>query len=571
MTAAWPELRARWWAGWQRFFPEDATCLGAPGCADRLRGDAGPVGDDERAFHASMSAQLERFSPATLDAEDQLEHETMDRTSRFRAHVLEAADHDRVCLELSLHPFDMIAHHLAHARDARDLADARARIERVPAVLAGREAALAAGTARGRVPDAAIVEVVRAYALPGAARGYRELGARLAARGLPVDAPFADACGRAAAATEAHRVFIERELGPRAVPGAARIGEEDLRARLALTYGEPVDARALRDEAHEAIGLLSARLVVSAARAARARGLRVRDLREASAYVARLFGEHPAPGTDVAALYAELTQRAVDFAASHRLFSRPPSAMGFVPIPAGMVHGGAITNWPAPLLDRSRVGHTAITPDPQAHAVAFMPNLAIHEASPGHFFQSAVWQSAHDAAREPVRFVAVHDDVAMASSWFGAMPAIEGFAVHAEEVLFAAGFHELDAEVAFLASALIRAARTEVDLGLHLRELDVEAAAHRLAEATGMPRGWCEVQVARFLRVPLQAGTYVVGARAHRAMLDAARVREGASFRADAFHDRLLALGPATLTTMARRLAASGPPGGSRPGDSRPV
>lgn len=566
MGDPWSIVRARWWSGWSRFFPEDATSLGAKGHADRLRGATGAVGDLERAFHEEILRDVAAFDAASLAPDEQLEHETMERTSRFRAHVLSSSvDHDRTSLELSLHPFDMIAHQLAHAESDADVSDAAARVAQVPAVLAGRETALAEGLARGHVPDLGVVELVHGWALPGAARGYRALPAALAARGGSRAADLVERCEAAARATEAHAAFVARELGPRARHGAARLGEEELARRIAWTYGERRDARAMRREADESLGLLSARLVVSAARAARARSLRVRGLADALAYVARLFGEHPPSGTDVAGAYAELTERAIDFAEAHRLFSRPTRPMGFVAIPPGMIHGGAITNWPAPLLDPRRVGHTAIDPDPAAHSVAFMSNLAVHEAAPGHFLQSAAWQALADPSREPVRFVAVHDDVAMATSWFGAMPAIEGFAVHAEEVMFEAGLHELDAEVAFLASALVRAARTDVDLGLHLGALDVETGAARLASLLGMPASWCAQQVLRYLRVPLQAGTYVVGAQAHRAMLDEARVREGPRFRADAFHDRLLALGPATLPTLARRLR-EGPFEDSRPG-----
>lgn len=553
----WPELRERWWAGWSAFFPEDVTSLGIGigDAAARLRGQAGPVGDDERAFHLDQIASLSPYA-GQLGGDDALELEAMLRASRFRAHVLDAYDHDRRCLELSLHPQGMIGHQVAHAREASDLDDVRARLEALPTVLAARAQALEEGLERGHVPDRLVVQVVADYALPGAVRWYRALPASLAARGLAADEALARACERAASATLEHAAFVLRELAPRAQPGAARLGEAELTARTALTYDAPLSPRAIRDEAHEAIALLNARLVVSAAHAARGRDLRVRDLREARAYVGLLFRETLAPGEDPRAHFGELVDRATRFAAERHLFSAPACPPDFVPIPDGMIHGGSITNWPAPLCDRTRNGHVAIALAPEAHPRAFAPGLAIHEASPGHYLQSAAWQALARADREPVRFVAVHDDVAMASSFFGAMPAIEGFAVHAEEVMFDAGFFDRDTEVASLASAIIRAARAAVDVSLHLGEVTPEEAASELAEATGMPAGWCASQVTRFLRIPIQASTYFVGARRHRAMLDEARVRLGSAFRADAFHDALLALGPASLGTLAARMPA---------------
>lgn len=558
MSARWSELRARWWAGWSRFFPEDATSLGVTGHSSRLRGKRGPVGDEERAFHDAALASLASVEASALPGDERLEHEAMLRASAFRGHVLGACDHDRTCLELSLHPQGMIGHHLAHARDAEDVADARARLDAVPAVLEGRERALREGLARGHVPDRGIVDVVIGFALPGAERWYGELPSSLGARGLAVDDALAASCTAAATATAAHRDFVERELASRAIVGAARLGEAELTTRLALTYGEAIAPRALRAEAREAIALLSAKLVVSAAHAARGRDLRVRDLREAHAYVGLLFREHFPVGTDPREHYRALIERAARFAVERHLFSPPPKPPELVPIPDGMIHGGAITNWPAPLCDRTRNGHVALALAPDAHSLAFATGLAIHEATPGHFLQSAAWQALASPAREPVRFVAVHDDVAGASSFFGAMPSIEGFAVHAEEVMFDAGFYDRDAEVASIASAIIRTARAAVDVSLHLGEATPEQATTELTDATGMPRGWCESQVTRFLRIPVQATTYFVGARRHRAMLDEARIRRGAAFRADAFHDALLALGPASLHTLAERLRADG-------------
>jgi uncharacterized protein (DUF885 family) len=528
-------LRARWFDGWARFFPEDVTSLGVRGHASRLR--EGAAGDAERDFHETMLAEL-----ATIETsgDEAIERDAIERASRFRAHVL-AHDHDRRCLELSSYPHAMIGHHLAHARDAADLEDALARLDALPAVLAARERALTEGVARGHTADQGIVEVFVGYVLPGAARTLGAMHHEL----------LRDAAKRAAMATEAHRSFVEREIAPRSAIGAACLGEEELDARLAWTYGEPISARALLRETSDAIDLATGRLVLAAARSARARDLVVRDRADALAYVGTLFRETLDEGCDVATTIASHVDRAARFAAERRLFRVPAESPAYVAIPDGMIHGGSITNWPAPLCDRSRCGHVALSMLPSAHVPAFVPNLAIHEATPGHFLQSAVWRERFGHSTEPVRFAAVHDEVACASSWFGAMPAVEGFAVHAEHVMLDAGFHDADGEVAAIASASIRAARAACDLSLHLRDVTPDEAASRLSATTGMPRPWCQAQVVRVLRIPIQATTYFVGGQRHRAMLDDARARLGGRFRADVFHDRLLAIGPASLGQLA--------------------
>ncbi len=259
-------------------------------------------------------------------------------------------------------------------------------------------------------------------------------------------------------------------------------------------------------------------------------------------------------GLDTRAYFGALIDRAGRFATEHRLFTIPEAPVSFVAIPDGMIHGGAVTNWPAPLLDRSRPGHVALALSSSSHARAFSTGLAVHEATPGHYLQSAIWQSQAAPDREPVRFVAVHDDVAGATSFFGAMPSIEGFAVHAENVMRAAGFYDPDAEVASIGAAIIRDARAVVDLAIHDGRLSFEEAIAEMVRLCGMPASWCETQVVRFLRIPLQATTYFVGERRHARMFAAAREREGASLRVDHFHDALVALGPASLTTLERRV-----------------
>jgi uncharacterized protein (DUF885 family) len=540
-------VRVTWWEGWARAFPEDATSLGIAGHGHRLRDDDGPAGERELAFHRALLPELAALARETLTEDERLDVDSMLRVSRFRAHALDSLDHDRRSLELSLYPHAMLGHQLAHAASPADLAEVEERLARVPAALSARAAALGEGLARGHAADRETLDATTSYGLDGAERWYRELDVTLSARGLSSSPTFFIAARAAADATRAHRTFLERELSGTADDTAA-LGEAEYASRLALFYGEPIDPAALAREAQDDIARLGAQLVELAARAAEPRGARIDTVSDALAYVGWLFGEHPATPTEILRCYREEVARARDWVVERGLFTIPERELGVVPIPPGMVHGGSATNWPAPLADRSRRGHLALSLDPAAHASAFVRNLAVHEAIPGHFLQSVAWQERYGDDEAPVRFVAVNDDVASASGYFGAMPNIEGFAVHCEVLLFDHGFYDGDPAVAAVASALIRAARVVADVALHTRAEDRVSIARALSASTGMPKRWCENAVLRFARIPVQATAYFVGAKKIRALYDTAAGRE--SFDAARFHDALFALGPATPVSM---------------------
>lgn len=543
-------LRTEWWQGWADAFPEDASSLGLRGHGHRLRDDDGPAGERELAFHRALLPRLDAVADG-LDDSEQLDLDSMRRVSRFRIETLSALDHDRRSLELSLYPHAMLGHQLAHARDASDLAEVEERLSRVPRALASREAALAEGLLKGHRADRETLSMVTAYALDGAELWYRELDVTLSARRLPSEPSMLTAARAAADATRAHRAFLERELTATAAD-TALLDRDDYAWRLGLFYGEPIAPDELLASARDELSRLGPKLVALAADAAEPRGARIASLREALTFVGWLFGEHPTTPSEILHGYGAAIERSRKYVVERTLFRMPEAELGIVPIPPGMVQGGSVTNWPAPLADRSRKGHLAVSLDPTAHSIAFFQNLAVHEAIPGHFLQSAAWQATFGGELSPVRFAAVNDDVACASGYFGAMPNIEGFAVHCEELLFGLGFYEGSDAVAAVASGIIRAARVVADVTLHTGMADRASAVAELARTTGMPRRWCELQVLRFCRVPTQATTYFLGAKKVRALFDRAAGRQG--FDASRFHDAFFALGPATPASMSTLL-----------------
>src|SRR5256885_12245562 len=111
------------------------------------------------------------------------------------------------------------------------------------------------------------------------------------------------------------------------------------------------------------------------------------------------------------------------FVAERKLVALPGRLdFAFEPLPPGIADGTAITNWPAPLLDPQGRGHCLYGDDVTSHVEVATKNLAVHEAIPGHYLQSAIWQRTFAGRpRSIVRFSGVCDDVAFARGYFGTM------------------------------------------------------------------------------------------------------------------------------------------------------
>src|SRR5690606_31014080 len=103
------------------------------------------------------------------------------------------------------------------------------------------------------------------------------------------------------------------------------------------------------------------------------------------------------------------------------------------------------------------------------HRRAWVVPLAVHEGVPGHYLQSWLWQRSFRARGAAPNFVSFADLTASERQDWGAMPAIEGWAVYAEDLMLQAGFHSPDQAVAVANFHAIRCARAIVDVGLHTR------------------------------------------------------------------------------------------------------
>ncbi len=117
----------------------------------------------------------------------------------------------------------------------------------------------------------------------------------------------------------------------------------------------------------------------------------------------------------------------------------------------------------------------------------------------------------------------------------------EGIAFYNEELLLLAGLYEDNpASAAFVANATrLRALRVEVDIALALGDLDLTAAAERLAVAVPMDEQTAWEEAVFFAGNPGQGLSFQTGKLQIADLLSAARTAQGSAFDLMAFHDRL--------------------------------
>jgi uncharacterized protein (DUF885 family) len=197
-----------------------------------------------------------------------------------------------------------------------------------------------------------------------------------------------------------------------------------------------------------------------------------------------------------------------------------------------------------PTEDGSRRGayyiNTSDLPGRPLHHIA---SLTYHEANPGHHFQLSIEQEIPDrpALR---RFGGI-----LASSAFA-----EGWGLYSERLADEMGLYLNDWErLGMLEAQGMRAARLVTDTGIHALGWSRDQAIDSM-EAIGTPHVDAVIEIDRYIAIPGQALSYMIGMIEIERARRAASEREGAAFSLPDFHDRLLALGQLPLPALRREL-----------------
>ena len=196
----------------------------------------------------------------------------------------------------------------------------------------------------------------------------------------------------------------------------------------------------------------------------------------------------------------------------------------------------AAASYTAPPLDGSRPGVYQMPLRPDRLTRFGLRTLVYHEAVPGHHFQIALSVENPDLPK-----------FRQTRALGGISAFSEGWALYAERLAAEEGWYEGDPEgrLGQLDAELFRARRLVVDTGLH---------AMRWTRQQAIDYGIPASEVDRYVVMPGQATSYMIGQLEIIRLRDKARDALGERFDPRAFHNRVLLTGVVPLELLEREV-----------------
>ena len=188
--------------------------------------------------------------------------------------------------------------------------------------------------------------------------------------------------------------------------------------------------------------------------------------------------------------------------------------------------------------------------------------LYLHEALPGHHFQTAIGALAGACA------------TALPDLWSPAF--VEGWGAYVETLGRRLGLYETpEAELAAVEWDMVRSARVVIDVGMNYRGWsDAEALVYWRKAVRGQ-ENIAQREIDRMRRWPAQVVTYKYGAVRFEEARDRLAKQAGAAFDERVFHDLVLGRGPMPFAVFASLVentpAATGSPGPAAPANRGPI
>jgi hypothetical protein len=346
-----------------------------------------------------------------------------------------------------------------------------------------------------------------------------------------------------------YRRSLSEEVLPHAMSDAA-LGPGLFAGYLRAEEGVGTPLPRLRAQAEAELARLDARF--------RATAFRIDSTLTPGEVMARVANDHPEPGEIL-----PFTETAI---AGARKFV---AGDGAVPVPKGphvLVRPSPVySRWinaslaaPPPFRSGDRAGVFYVTlPDPTATPEvreeqlrflnrSLIRNLAVHETWPGHYLQALISNRLDRPVRRAIQCGAF----------------VEGWAHYTESLMVERGYRsdDLGYRLATLQSALRRAARFRVALGLQTEGWTVDEAARFLEGRAYLEPAIARREAVRGTFDPLYL-VYTLGKLEIEALRAACRRSEGMDFDLERFHARLLDLGAPPLP-LARNMMLRGDPAG---------
>lgn len=170
-----------------------------------------------------------------------------------------------------------------------------------------------------------------------------------------------------------------------------------------------------------------------------------------------------------------------------------------------------------------------------------MTALFLHEAIPGHHFQSSI---------------AAQDENLPAFLRFGWNAGYgEGWALYCERLGIEMGLYEDPYQYfGMLELEMFRATRLVIDTGLHAKGWSRDQAIAYMAENTSFDRSFIQLEIDRYIVTPGQATSYKVGELVLHRLRARAQQALGARFDLREFHEQVLATGALPLAVLEQKI-----------------
>ncbi len=511
--------------------PISASLLGFPGYDAELPEPSRAGEEALAARYDDLDARAGRIGVAELCETDRQTLDFVRHVAATSSAALRLGEIEWTVTDLFVAPASGLVERLPQLplNDDERLAAYRERLAKVPAYLATAADRHRAGAAAGRTPVARLVRAAVAHldrvlddpALAGISRpGAKEAAERYV---RPALTDYRAAIGELSplARDDDHPGLVHLPCGEHAY------------ATLAAYHGA---ASASPAELHT-LGLeITGRLVEEYART----GQRAFGVSDRAGVFDRLRSDPElryASGTEM--LEQARAALACAEAAAPSWFGTLPEAACLVePVPEASAPGAPPAYYLPPALDGSRAGtyflNTASPKDRFRHTAEA---YAFHEAVPGHHFQLAI---AQQATGLPAARRVLHDTASA-----------EGWGLYAERLADEMGLYADDvSRLGMLTADSWRAGRLVVDTGLHALGWSRSRAVAWLAENTPLARVDIETEVDRYIAMPGQALSYMVGRLELQALRAEAAERLGPRFELRAFHDVVLGAGPLPLPVL---------------------
>ncbi|MEP7059394.1 MAG: DUF885 domain-containing protein [Actinomycetota bacterium] len=197
-----------------------------------------------------------------------------------------------------------------------------------------------------------------------------------------------------------------------------------------------------------------------------------------------------------------------------------------------------------PTADGSRPGAYYVNgydlPARERHGLAA---VTYHESHPGHHFQIALEQEMTD-----------RPNIRRFGGFLAGSAFCEGWGLYSERLADEMGLYLDEWErMGMLEAQAHRAGRLITDTGIHALGWTRERAVAKLVEG-GVSASDADIEIDRYIAMPAQALSYMIGMIEIEKARAAATARMGDGFSLKDFHDRLLSLGQLPLPALRREL-----------------